>query len=181
MRAPTQPTYDRSQSLFHRTPCRRLVKGPLSNMATGCYELKCMRENHELHIPSMSADPSPNLSFHHQIKLNQQWLCFVSQICSHQMYLQVRPFILSTLRKKSPYSSKLQTASRPLNRSLTFPVASVDPIRSWSFARGHCVHHTGKTVAGATQRIHVPTREVRPNPKQCFFFLVIKKDGWASC
>ena len=121
------------------------------------------------------------LSFHHTNTLTQQWLCFVSQICSHQMYLQVRPFILSTLRKKSPYSSKLQTASRPLNRSLTFPVASVDPIRSWSFARGHCVHHTWKTVAGATQRIHVPTREVRPNPKQCFFFLVIKKDGWASC
>ena len=70
--------------------------------------------------------------------------------------------------------------SQPLNRSLTFPVASVDPIRSWSFMRGHCVHHTGKTVAGATQRIHVPTREVRPNPKRCFFFLVIKKDGWAS-
>ena len=54
MRAPTQPTYDRSQSLFHRTPRRRLVKGPLSNdMTIGCYELKCMRENHELHEPKI--------------------------------------------------------------------------------------------------------------------------------
>ena len=35
---------------------------------------------------------------------------------------------------------KYKPPSRPLNRSLTFPVASVDPIRS--FKRGHCVHHT---------------------------------------
>ena len=38
-------------------------------------------------IPWMFADPSPNRSFHHQNKRNQQRLFFVSQICSHQIYL----------------------------------------------------------------------------------------------
>lgn len=34
------------------------------------------------YIPGMFADLSPNLSLHHQNELNQEWLCFLPQICS---------------------------------------------------------------------------------------------------
>lgn len=53
------------------------------------------------YIPGMFADPSPNLSLHHQNELNQEWLCFLPQICSSHaensiLHVGVRPnFIFS--------------------------------------------------------------------------------------